>query len=64
MNLFFADNRKSRRLLSDGTYEPVARKGRRVRAQEAFYEQAVEVIRAREQSATRFKPLTRPKESS
>ena len=62
LNLYFSDNRKARRLLGDGTYEPVARKGRRIRAQETFYEEAVEVIRTKEQSATRFKPLTRPKE--
>jgi len=62
LNTLFSDNRKARRLLSDGTYEPVARKGRRIRAQEAFYEEAVEVIHSIEQSTTRFKPLTRPKE--
>jgi len=62
LDLYFSDNRKSRRLLPDGTYEPVPRRGRRICAQEAFYEEAVEAVRTKEQSATRFKPLTRPKE--
>ena len=60
LNTCFNDNLKARRLLPEGTYEPVARKGRRIRAQEIFYEEAVEAIRTAEQSATRFRPLTRP----
>ncbi len=58
----FADNMKARRLLSDGTYEPVARKGKRVRAQEIFYKTACEAVRSAEQSTTQFRPLTRPKQ--
>ena len=36
LNTFFADNVKARRLLPDGTYEPVERAGPRVRAQAMF----------------------------
>ena len=36
LNTFFADNVKARRLLPDGTYEPVPREGTPVRAQEQF----------------------------
>ncbi len=56
----FADNVRARRLLPDGTYEPVVRKGKRIRAQERFHRKAVEAVRAAAQTATRFRPLTRP----
>ncbi len=60
LNTFFVDNVQSRRLLPDGTYQPVARRGRRVRAQEKFYNDAVEAVRAAEQTAQQFRPITRP----
>ena len=56
---FLADNVKARRLLPDGTYEPVPRTGRAVRAQETLYRQAVRAARAAK-SLVRFRPLTRP----
>jgi len=56
----FADNVKARRLLPDGTYERVAAKGKPVRAQEKFYNDAVEAARAAERPATQFQPLARP----
>lgn len=62
LGALLADNVKARRLLPDGTYEPVARKGKRVRAQEKFYQGAVELVHASEQTAAQFRPLTRPKE--
>ncbi len=58
----FADNMKSRRLLSDGSYEPVLRKGKRVRAQEEFYKAAREAARSADQTTTQFRPLTRPEQ--
>ena len=63
LKTYFNDNVKARRLLPDGTYERVVRKGRRVRAQEVFYNQAVEAARNPAQSTDRFRPLSRPKES-
>ena len=62
LKTFFADNVKARQLLSDGTYEPVARKGKKIRAQERFYKDAVKLVRSSEQAAMQFRPLTRPKE--
>ncbi|HET6427292.1 MAG TPA: polyphosphate kinase 1 [Phycisphaerae bacterium] len=59
LETFFADNVKARRLLPDGTYEPVARTGPRARAQEVFHAQAVQA--AREQPIE-FRPLTRPQD--
>ena len=59
----FADNVKARRLLPDGTYEPVRRRGAAVRAQEKFYKEAVEAARSAEPSTVRFRPLKAPKES-
>ncbi len=61
-DVYFADNVKARRLLPDGTYEPVPRGGPRIRAQEKFYHDAVEAVRSAEQSTERFHPLTRPKD--
>jgi len=62
LGVFFSDNVKARQLLADGTYEPVARKGKKVRAQEKFYKDAVKLARSSEQTTMEFRPLTRPKE--
>lgn len=58
----FADNTNSHRLLSDGAYEKIKAKKNRVRAQETFYNAAVEAVRAAEQAPHQFRPLTGPKE--
>jgi polyphosphate kinase len=58
----FADSVKARRLLSDGTYERVKAKAPAVRAQEKFYQEAVEAARAGRATTTRFQPLTRPED--
>ena len=60
LETYFADNIKARRLQSDGTYQPVPRSGRRIRAQEEFYREAVEVVRAAEETLVRFRPLKSP----
>jgi len=62
LQTFFADNVKTRVLLSNGTYEPVDRKGKPVRAQEKLYQAAVEAVRSAENSQKQFRPLSRPKE--
>ena len=62
LETFFADNVQAYELQSDGEYVPVERKGKRIRAQERFYKEAVRAVRTAEQTATRFRPLTRPKE--
>ena len=60
LETFFADNIKARRLLPDGTYEHVPRRGKAVRAQEVLYQDAVEAARSVQQLKSRFRPLTRP----
>jgi len=60
LRTYFADNVKARRMLPDGTYEPVARSGPPLRAQEALYQQAVEAAQAAAGPPERFRPLTRP----
>ena len=62
LNTCFADNVKARELQDDGTYVPVERKGKKVRAQERFYKDAAKATRASEHVAPQFRPLTRPKE--
>jgi polyphosphate kinase len=60
LGTFFADNVKAKRLLPDGSYEPVPRQGPKVRAQEAFYRQAVEAVHAAEKAAAQFRAIRRP----
>jgi polyphosphate kinase len=62
LNTYFADNVQARRLKPDGTYEPVARKGPRLRAQEKLYQEAVAHVRAAEKAEPQFQPLQRPEE--
>ena len=64
LQTYFADNTKSWRLRSDGTYEKIARKGSkgpRIRAQQAFYRDAVETARHAASAVPQFRPLMRPK---
>ena len=61
LRTLLADNVKARRLLPDGTYQPVSRKGKRIRAQEIFHQDAIDSVRAAQQAAMQFRPLTRPK---
>ena len=58
--VYFADNVKAWRLSSDGTYQRVARKGPRVRAQQTFYREAVGAVREAAHATPQFRPLTRP----
>jgi len=61
LGVYFADNVKSWRLLSDGTYERAASPvGRRVRAQQAFYHEACEAVRNAACAMPQFRPLTHP----
>jgi polyphosphate kinase len=60
LNTCFADNVKARRLLPDGTYQPVERQGPRVRAQAVFHQNAVDAVHLAQQAAPQFRPLTRP----
>jgi len=60
LEVYFADNVKASRLLPDGRYERVPRSGPPVRAQERFYQEAVEAARSAAAGATRFRPLSRP----
>ncbi|MGW8255872.1 MAG: polyphosphate kinase 1 [Thermoguttaceae bacterium] len=62
LDTFFADNVKARRLLPDGTYQPVPQTGGNVRAQQKFYQQALRAVREASQVEPRFRPLTSPKE--
>ncbi len=60
LKTYFDDNVKARKLMPDGTYVPVERAGKRVRAQETLHRQAVEAAHATPAAMMRFKPMTRP----
>ncbi|MBN1393970.1 MAG: polyphosphate kinase 1 [Pirellulales bacterium] len=60
LRTYFADNVKSWRLLSDGTYERIVRKGKAVRVQEKFYREAIAAASEAARAAPQFRPLTRP----
>ena len=62
LETFFADNQKAWRLLTDGLYERVAKKGHKLRAQQHFHQEAVDAARSAAHAAPQFQPLTRPKE--
>ncbi len=63
LKIYFADNVKAWRLLPDGSYERVARKKTRVRAQQAFYKEAVDAVRDAACAMPQFRPLRRPEAS-
>jgi polyphosphate kinase len=60
LKTYFDDNVKARKLMPNGAYVPVQRPGKRVRAQEKLYRQAVEATRANPAALMRFRPITRP----
>jgi polyphosphate kinase len=60
LEVYFADNVKSWKLQSDGSYQRVRRKGPRVRAQQAFYKESVDAVRDAAHAEPQFRPLTRP----
>jgi len=62
LETYFADNVKARRLQPDGSWAPVRRRGKPVRAQQRLYEEAVEAARAADQAPLQFRPMTRPEE--
>jgi len=62
LGTYFADNVKAHRLLPDGTYERVAKRGRTVRAQEVLYRQTVDAAKAAQRTHLQFRPLSRPKD--
>ncbi|MGA2060766.1 MAG: polyphosphate kinase 1 [Thermoguttaceae bacterium] len=62
LETYFADNVKARRLLPDSSYEPIARNGAKVRAQQKFYQAALAAVREAAHAEPQFRPLTSPKE--
>ncbi len=62
LDTFFADNVKAWELQADGTYARAAGGSKRIRAQEAFHEEAVEAAHGSGAAPLRFRPLTRPEE--
>jgi polyphosphate kinase len=61
LETFFADNQKAWRLNADGTYERVGWEGPKIRAQQQFYQEAVDAAREFANAAPQFRPLTRAK---
>ncbi|MFI4911296.1 MAG: polyphosphate kinase 1 [Sedimentisphaeraceae bacterium JB056] len=61
LNTFFSDNVSSYLLRTDGSYKARYSKGEKVRAQQKFYEDAVDYLRTVKNSRTKFHPMTRPR---
>ena len=61
LRISLSDNVKARRLLPDGTYQPVPQHGPPVRSQETFYNQAVRAVKVARRAEVKFQPLTKPK---
>lgn len=57
LSTYFADNVKAWQLLPDGTYRRVPSSGKPIRAQEVFYQQAVQAAQSTLPSNLRYKPL-------
>ena len=62
LDMYFADNLKAKRLLKDGSYEPVQAPGKAVRAQLELYQEASDAARAAERMTMRFRPLSGPQD--
>ncbi|MEM9701514.1 MAG: RNA degradosome polyphosphate kinase, partial [Planctomycetota bacterium] len=58
MNLYFRDNVKARKLQADGSWRNATRRGRKVRSQQALYDEAV--ARAERARPTVFEPHKAP----
>lgn len=66
LDVFFQDNVKAKRLMPDGTYVPVERpeRGKRIRAQEYFNDQAREAaLKAEQGRSAVFHPVRPPSQS-
>ncbi len=60
LKTFFDDNVQSWQLLPDGKYKRIETRGKKVRAQEKFYQEAVKASATAKQVHTRFHPMSRP----
>ena len=60
LKTFFADNVKAWQLLPDGSYKRISPHGKKMRAQEKFYQDAVNAASAARHIKPRFRPLSRP----
>jgi polyphosphate kinase len=57
LNTFFMDNTQSEILGPDANYRANTKKGRKIRAQETFYNVVCEEVRNHQQSALRYRPM-------
>jgi polyphosphate kinase len=57
LKIYFADNTQSEILMSDGNYVPKVIKGKKINAQESFYNIICEAVKNKRQSSLRFIPM-------
>ena len=57
LNIYFLDNAHSEALNSDGDYTPRVKRGKKIRAQESFYNVICDAVNNNRQSSLRFIPM-------
>ncbi len=60
LEIFFEDNTQSWQLLPNGQYKRIEPRGKKIRAQQIFYEEALKSASIANHVKTRFRPLSRP----
>jgi polyphosphate kinase len=60
LKTFFDDNVQSWQLLPDGKYKRIEARGKKIRAQEKFYQEVVKASSSAKHIHTRFRPMSRP----
>jgi polyphosphate kinase len=58
LNIFFKDNTNTHILNSDGSYSPAKKKGKKISAQETFYNVITEAHKKNKNKSLRFRPIT------
>ena len=61
LNLYIGDNQKAWALQSDGSYCPIGKKGKKIRAQQKLYQQTLTALQEAQNVPRQYRPLKRPR---